>query len=114
MTIGQIILGVLMFAVVTAVLYAWGLSKSLGQKEDLARNLLRACGSRVVKYLKTHETITAAEVARQIEGVTVGQFWSRNKLKVQDAGKFSGQVIDFLLNQQYIESAGKGAYRLKK
>lgn len=114
MTIGQIILGVVLFALVTAVLYAWGLSKSLGQREDLARNLLRACGSRVVKYLKTHETITAAETAKQIEGVTVGQFWSRSKLKVQNAAVFSGQVLDFLLDQQYIERAGKGAYRLKK
>lgn len=114
MTTGQVILGVLMFAVVTAVLYAWGLSKSLGQQEDLTRNLLSACGSRVVKYLKKHDTITAAEAAELIEGVAVGQFWSRKKLKVQDGKKVAGQVIDFLLGQQYIESAGKGAYRLKK
>ena len=114
MTTGQVILGVLMFAVVTAVLYAWGLSKSLGQQEDLTRNLLSACGSRVVKYLKKHDTITDAGVAEQIEGVTVGQFWSRSKLKVQDGKKVAGQVVDFLLEQQYIERAEKGAYRLKK
>ena len=114
MTTGQVILGVLMFAVVTAVLYAWGLSKSLGQRADLTRNLLSACGSRVVKYLKKHDTITDAGVAEQIEGVTVGQFWSRSKLKVQDGKKVAGQVVDFLLEQQYIERAGKGAYRLKK
>lgn len=114
MTTGQVILGVLMFAAVTAVLYAWGLSKSLGQQEDLTRNLLSACGSRVVKYLKKHDTITTAEAAELIEGVTVGQFWSHKKLKVQDGKKVAGQVIDFLLGQQYIESASKGAYRLKK
>lgn len=114
MTMGQVILGVLLFAAVTAVLYAWGLSKSLGQQEDLTRNLLSACGSRVVRHLKKHDTITEAETAALIEGMTVGQFWSRKKLKVQDGKKVAGQVIDFLLGQQYIESAGKGAYRLKK
>lgn len=114
MSTGQIIIGVLMFAVVTAVLYAWGLGKSMDQKSDLARNLLSACGSKVVRYLKKNDTITVKEVARQIEGVSVGQFWSRNKLKVQDAEKFSKQVIEFLLDQQYIENAGGGSYRLKK
>lgn len=114
MSIGRMILGVLLFAVVTAILYAWGLSKSLGEKEDLAKRLLGACGSRVVRYLKKHDTITVGEVAKQIEGVTAGQFWSRNKIKVQDAPKFSRQVIDFLLDQQYIENAGGGRYRLKK
>ena len=53
MTTGQIIAGVLLFAAVTAVLYVWGLKKSLGQQEDLTRALLSACGSRVLKYLKT-------------------------------------------------------------
>ena len=114
MTIGRVILGVLLFAVATAVLYAWGLGKSMDQKTDLARNLLSACGSKVVRYLKKNDTITVKEVARQIEDVSVGQFWSRNKLTVQDADKFSRQVVDFLLDQQYIESAGGGSYRLKK
>ena len=114
MTIGRVILGVLLFAVATAVLYAWGLGKSMDQKTDLARNLLSACGSKVVRYLKKNDTITVKEVARQIEGVSVGQFWSRNKLTVQDAVKFSRQGVDFLLDQQYIESAGGGSYRLKK
>ena len=114
MTIGRVILGVLLFAVATAVLYAWGLGKSMDQKTDLARNLLSASGSKVVRYLKKNDTITVKEVARQIEGVSVGQFWSRNKLTVQDADKFSRQVVDFLLDQQYIESAGGGSYRLKK
>ena len=62
MTTGQIIAGVLLFAAVTAVLYVWGLKKSLGQQEDLTRALLSACGSRVLKYLKKHDTITVREV----------------------------------------------------
>jgi len=114
MTTGQIILGIAMFAVATAVLYVWGLAKSTGQQEDMARSLLHAGGSRVVKYLKKHETITAKQVADLIGGVTVRQFWSRKRLTVQDGKAFAPEVIRFLLDQQYIEAAGKDTYRLRK
>ena len=114
MTTGQIILGIALFAVAGAVLYAWGLKKSLDQREDLERSLMSACGSRVVKHLKKHGTVTGNEVAELIGGITVGPFWSRHKVRVQDGKKVSGQVIDFLLDQQYIEATGDGSYRLKK
>ena len=113
MTIGQILLGVAMFAAVTALLYVWGMKKALDQGEDMTRSLLSACGSRVVKQLKKQETISKAEITRLIEGVTVGQFWSRNKMKVQDGKSVAPQVIEFLLDQQYIESAGQDIYRRK-
>ena len=114
MTTGQIILGIALFAVAGAVLYAWGLKKSLDQREDLERSLMSACGSRVVKHLKKHGTVTGNEVAELIGGITVGPFWSRHKVRVQDGKKVAGQVIDFLLDQQYIEPAGGGSYRLRK
>ena len=114
MTTGQIILGIALFAVAGAVLYAWGLKKSLDQREDLERSLMSACGSRVVKHLKKHGTVTGNEVAELIGGITVGPFWSRRKVKVQDGKLVAGQVIDFLLDQQYIEKAGGGNYRRKK
>lgn len=114
MTMGQIALGVALFALATAVLYVWGLRKSVGQQADLTRILLNRCGTRVVKYLKKHGTVSEKEIARLIDGVTAGEFWSRKKLNVQDPKKFTGQVVAFLLDQQYIESAGGFTYRLKK
>ena len=113
MNVGRILLGIVLFAAATAILYAWGLGKAADQQADLTRALLSACGSRVVKHLKKQDTITAAEIAGLIRGVKVGQFWSRKKLTVQDGGKVCGQVIDFLLDQQYIEPAGGETYRLK-
>ena len=114
MSTGQIILGIALFAAATAILYVWGLKKSMSQQEDLERSLMSACGSRVVRHLKKHGTVTKAEVAELIGGMAAGPFWSRHKVKVQDGGKAAGRVIDFLLDQQYIESAGGGSYRLKK
>ncbi len=114
MSTPQIILGVLLFAVATAIIYAWGLSKSLRQQQDMTRNLLHACGSKILKYLKTNETIKESEAVKLIEGVKIGAFWSRKKLQVTDGKKVAPEVIKFLLEQQYIESAGKNTYRLKK
>ena len=86
----------------------------MSQQEDLTRMLLSKCGRRVINYLKKHEIITLAEIARQIDGVKVGQFWSRKRLTVMEPEKFAGQVAEFLLDQQYIQpEKGKG-YRLKK
>ena len=114
MSTGQIILGIALFAVAAAILYAWGLKKSMDQREDLKRSLMSACGSRVVKHLKKYGTVTKAEVAALVDGLTVGPFWSRHKVRVQDGRKVSGQVIEFLLDQQYIEPVDGRSYRLKK
>lgn len=113
MSTWKIIIGVLLFAVAAAVLYIWGLKKSLNQQEDMTQALLHACGSRVIRYLKKQDTISKAEIARQIAGVTIRPVWSRNRVKVQDAKAFAPKVIDFLLDQQYIQSAGQDAYRRK-
>ena len=37
MTTGQMILGILLFAAVTAILYVWGLRKSMTQAANLER-----------------------------------------------------------------------------
>ena len=114
MSTGQIILGIALFAVAAAILYAWGLKKSIDQQEDLERSLMSACGSRVVKHLKKHGAVTKADVARLIDGIREGPIWSSRKTKEKKKKKVSGQVIEFLLDEQYIEAAGDGSYRLKK
>lgn len=114
MSKGTIIVGILLFATVTAILYVWGLRKSMLQGEDLTRILLNRCGNKVVKYLKKHETMTEAEMARAIKGVTASEFWSKKRLMVQNPEKFVHEVIFFLLDQQYIEAVSKKEYRLKK
>ena len=48
MSFGQIVLGILLFALATAVLYVWGLRKSMTQEEDLERVLLNKCAGTVV------------------------------------------------------------------
>ena len=114
MRLPTILLGIALFAIATAILYAWGLGKALDQQQALERNLLHVCGSKVIRYLKKNGTITQEQVAEQIQGVTVGQFWSRNKLKIQCGKDFAPQVLYFLTEQQYIVSADHNKYQLKK
>ena len=54
MSTGQMILGILGFALVTAILYVWGLRRSMTQSADLERILLSKSAGKVVHYLKVH------------------------------------------------------------
>jgi hypothetical protein len=111
---GQIVAGVLAFAAVTAVLYVWGLRKSMAQPEDLRRILTGKCADRVVKYLRKNGTVTEKEIVRQVSGVRAGQFWSKKQVAVQEPKKFAAQLTEYLLSQQIIESAGRDGYRLRR
>lgn len=110
----HIAIGIFLFAVASAILYVWGLKKSVNQQADMTRILLSRCGNRIIKYLKKHESITLSEAARQIDGVTASEFWSRKRLTVMEPEKFAVQVVQFLVEQQYLEPAGNQCYRLKK
>ena len=59
----------------------------MNQREDLQRSLLSACGSRVVRRAKKQGSITRAEIAALIEGLSVGPFWSRSRVRVQSGEK---------------------------
>lgn len=111
---GMMVLGIVLFAIAGAILYVWGLKKSLTQGEELQRMLLNKCGGKVIRYLKKNGTISEKEMAAVVAGVQAGQFWSRRRAAVQDPQKFTKQLTEFLLAQQYIEPADKGRYRLRR
>ncbi|MEA4941317.1 hypothetical protein SDC9_97983 [bioreactor metagenome] len=111
---GMMVLGIILFAIAGAILYVWGLKKSLTQGEELQRMLLSKCGGKVIRYLKKNGTISEKEMAAVVAGVQAGQFWSRRRAAVQDPRKFTKQLTEFLLTQQYIESADKDRYRLRR
>ena len=103
MSFGQIVLGILLFALATAVLYVWGLRKSMTQEEGT-----------VVKYLRKHGSITQKELPALIQGVKAGMFWSKNRIRVQDPAAFAPKLIRYMLEQQLLEDAGGLRYRLRK
>jgi len=107
----RIILGILLFAAATAILYAWGLSKSMTQQEDSLAMLRNKCANLVLKKMKQEGTLTKKQVEELIAGVRAGMPWSRQKAVVQDPKAFAEAVLRFLEEQAYIERSGNGYRR---
>lgn len=111
MNLMKIALGILAFAVITAVLYVWGLRRSATQTSDLERNLLSKGAAQVLKYLKTHETIGEAETAELVKGLRASLPWSRQRIAVEDPKTFACRLLEFMTEQLYLERLPDGRCR---
>ena len=110
----ETILGILLFAAAVAVLYVWGLKKSMTQSADLERILLSKSAGKVVNYLKKNGEVTLSQMARLCTGVKAGQFWSRQKAAVQDPHAFAPKLAQYMAEQRLVEEISHGRYRLRK
>lgn len=108
MKLPMVLLGILLFAVVTAVLVVWGMRKAYFQRETLTKMLLSKSAERVMRHLKTHDTITEAEMRKLVAGIQASEFHSRSRATVQADGVFTAQLIDAMLHDGLIEAAGEG------
>ena len=108
----EIVLGILVFALVTAILYVWGMRKSATSREDMTRMLQNKCAGIILRQMRRQGELTEADMARLIAGVRAGAPWSRQKAVVGNAEKFAHTVATFLLEQRYIEQTERG-YRLR-
>lgn len=107
-----ILIGIVLFAIITAILYAWGLRNELRQEQELERLLLNKSASKIIKYLKKNGIVTKKEVCELIKNVNSGVFWSKKRVRVNNPDKFSLTLIDYMISQQMIQSDGKKGYRL--
>lgn len=114
MNLWETILGILVFAVVVAVLYVWGLKKSYTQSADLERILLNKSAGKVVHYLKQNQEVTLSQIAQLCTGVKAGQFWSRQKAAVQNPKAFAPKLAQYMVEQLLLEECSRGRYRLRK
>ncbi|MDO5548469.1 MAG: hypothetical protein Q4F79_08285 [Eubacteriales bacterium] len=116
MSIPLVLFGIFLFAVATAVLVVWGMRKSYYQKETLTNMLLSKSADRVMKYLKTHETITEPQMRKLVEGIQSAEFHSRQRAVVQADRAFTGKLIEAMVHDGLIEQAQKGRniYRKKQ
>lgn len=113
MSTPQIILGILAFALITAVLYTWGLHKSMTQREDLERILLNKSAQKVVHYLKSHQSISLEEMGRLCQDVKAGQFWSRQKAAVQNPRVFAPKLAQYMTEQLLVRELPDGRFCLR-
>ena len=83
-----IIMGIFLFAVITAILYLIGLRKKMTENQRLTEMLLNNGALRVRKYLKKYGYIRETEIASVILNVKAHEFGSRRDCQVKCDGIF--------------------------
>ena len=108
---------VLLFALVTMIVYAWGMWRAVRQQQDLS-NMLSAKGiSKVQKALKKNGVMTAEELEPFIKGLTAKQPFSREQIAVTDAKQFLDSILPYMIKQKMItetQENGKAVYQLRR
>lgn len=108
---------VLLFALATMVIYAWGLLKMQQQPKQLASMLYSKCYKRIVKALQREETMSRSEIEKLLKNVRVGQFYSRQRMGVTDPKTFTKSMLEHMQEKDVISVSykdGKNLYRLNK
>ena len=108
---------ILLFALATIIVYAWGMWRSMRQQQDLS-NMLSAKGSAKVKNaLKKNGAMTAKELQPFIKDLTAKQPFSREQIAVTDPKKFLGSILPYMVKQKMITETtenGKAVYQLRR
>lgn len=94
---------VLLFALATALIYAWGLRRSRNEARDLNSMLTAKGVSLIRKTLKKRGPMTRKELEAVVTGLTAHQPFSRNRVGVTDPKKFLDSLLPYLLKQKLIE-----------
>ena len=108
---------VLLFALATAIIYAWGLWRTMRQQQDLS-NMLSAKGvSKIKKALRKNGAMPRRDLETVVKDLSAKQPFSREQIAVTDPGKFLDSILTYMVKQRIIaeeKQGGKTVYRLKK
>ena len=107
---------VLLFALATAIIYAWGLWRSMRQRQDLS-NLLSAKGvTKIKKALRKNGSMTRRDLEPVIKDLTAKQPFSRQQIAVTDPKEFLESILSYMIRQKMIienKEENRTVYRLK-
>lgn len=106
---------VLLFALATMIIYAWGLWRSVRQNQDLS-NLLASKGvAKVRKALRKNKALTLKELEPFVKNLTAKQPFSRQQLAVTDPEEFLESILSYMIRQKMItesKESGRIVYKL--
>lgn len=91
-----IIMGILLFAIATMIVFSWGLIKQKNQTSDLMRLLFSKGESMVKKHLKKNDYITIAEIEKMCENLSASMPFSRNRAVVKDKKDFVSKLVTYM------------------
>lgn len=96
------ILGIIFFALTTMVIYSWGYVKQQRVPSQMMKKLNKKAEERIIKTLKTKESMTKKEITELISGIKVWDFGSRKKIIVNEPQKLAKPVLDNMINRDII------------
>ena len=94
---------VLLFALATMIIYAWGLWRSIRQQQE--------------KALKKNGAMTEKELEPFIKNLTAKQPFSREQIAVTDPKQFLDSILPYMIKQKMItetQENGKAVYQLRR
>lgn len=106
MRISTMIIGILLFAIATMLIYGWGLVKQKNQSRDLMNMLFAKGESRVRKYMKKNDSITHKQVETLCEGIEARMPFSSNKAIVKNQKDFADQLLSYMIKTGQLEKDG--------
>lgn len=108
---------VLLFAAATALIYTWGLWRTMRQQQDLS-NLLSAKGvAKIKKALRKSGAMTQRDLEQVVKDLSAKQPFSREQITVTDPQQFLGSILAYMVKQRIITEEtqnGRKVYTLRK
>lgn len=98
---------VLLMALTTSIVYAWGLSKKQNQSKDLMTLLYDKCSAKVIKALKKNGPMTKDQLEDLLDHTTASLFYSRNRVSVQDPEQFTQSLLQ-MMEEHHMIKKGTG------
>ena len=106
MKLSTAIIGIVLFAIATMILYGWGIVKQKNQTNDLMNLLFSKGQDKIKKYLKQNEYITISQVEQICEGLEAKQPFSRNRAVAK-------KLVEYMLKTNQLEKEGS-RYKMHK
>lgn len=107
-----IIIGIILFALATMLLYMIGLKRKMTEEKRLNDMLLNNSARRVLAYLKDHDQVTKNEIGYIIKDVRASEFHSRKTAVISDGRLFQDELVRFMLDGGYISEVKRNGRKV--
>ena len=106
------IAGILMFAVITAFLYGWGIKKSVTTNEELLNILYLKGEEKILKFLRKNEKISVSDGEKLLTNLKASLVYSKNRAVVKDKKAFAETLLKRMTDKEILEKRDK--YYIKR
>nr|WP_315020850.1 hypothetical protein [uncultured Aminipila sp.] len=97
------VIGIILFAIATSIIYVWGLKKSMKQADTLKEMMYTKAANKIMGYLKKNDSISRKEIQSLVCDIKASEFYSKKTVVVQDQIEFTNCLISFMLDKNLIK-----------